>query len=127
MIVVRCSSGINHVCVHATYYPSLPPSSAFCAHSCLVFRPHNLLFHSNRFTCSLPSPLLLSFSLPSPFSAHLWAYPFIPDLLHPLQSSSVPLSQKEGRERESFSTGKLHPVCWRNLWRQRRLKSCLVD
>lgn len=101
-VVVRTNAEnlINHVFVHATPYPSsLPLSSAFCAHSCLVFRPYNLIFHSNRFTCSSPSPLPLSFSLPYPLCAILLAYPFIPDLLHPLQSSSVPLLQTGKRKR----------------------------
>lgn len=32
------------------------------------------------------------------------------------------LSRRRGRERESFSTGKLHPVCWGNLWKAQREK-----
>lgn len=98
MIVVRCSSGINHIFVHATHYPSLPLSSAFCTHSCLVFRPHNLIFHSNRFTCSLPSPFLLSFSL-LPFLCSSLGLSF-----HPWSPSSPPIlicsSLAEGEEKE---------------------------
>lgn len=120
MIAVRCSSGINHIFVHATHYPSLPLSSAFYTHSCLVFRPHNLIFHSNRFTCSLPSPFLLSFSLSITLS--LPNFGLILSSLISFIPSNPHLFLSRRRGRESFSTGKLHPVCLGNLWKAQREK-----
>lgn len=95
----RCSSGTNHIFVQATPYPSLPLSSAFGAHSCLVFRPHNLIFHSNRFTCSTPSPFPLSLSLSLTLSVPIFGL-ILSSLISFIPSNPHLSSLADGEEKE---------------------------
>ena len=100
-----------------TLHPHLFPFSSrprsFISSPALVFWPHNLIFCLQ--SVYLPplamfplSPLPLPPSLPLSLSPCLSIsifelYPFIPYLLHPLQSSSVLHCGGRDRERESFS------------------------
>lgn len=89
-LIAQFFTNIHFIFLYTLYFLYTLFLSSFSLLSC---RPHNLIFHS---TLSLFR------------SAHLWAYPFIPDLLHPSNPHLSTSCRK--RKRESFSTGKSHPV-----------------